>query len=341
MKTQPSSITIRDIAREAKVSVATVSRYLNRSAFVSPDLSQRIQEVMDQLDYIPQATARQLATRKKNTIGLLLPSLHNEFFAAMLAGIEEEVSRHSYNLLIATCRTHQSSEHQLPLGTHNTDGLLVFADSLSDAQIAKLYSRGLPLVLIHKTCKDNLPISTVTIENKAATKKIINHLIEVHDRRNILLVRGSENQEDSYWREIGYKEALDKHAIPFNEKLTILGSFEREIAYKSMKAFLNNPNRLNFDAIFTGDDDAAIGVYAALKEQNIRIPDDVSVVGFDDSQIAPFLTPPLTTVMAPTEEVGLTAAEQLFSLLEGRNPVSVKLHATKIVIRQSCGCNLP
>ena len=139
MTKRTSSITIRDIAREADVSVATVSRYLNQNAFVSKDLSERIQQVMDRLDYIPQASARQLATRKKNTIGLLVPNMHNNFFAALLAGIEGEVSKYNYNLLVATCRTNQRGSYQFPLGTHNTDGLLVFADSLTDKQINQLY----------------------------------------------------------------------------------------------------------------------------------------------------------------------------------------------------------
>lgn len=340
MTKRTSSITIRDIAREAGVSVATVSRYLNQNAFVSPDLSERIQEVMDQLDYIPQATARQLAMRKKNTIGLLVPNMHNNFFAALLAGIEGEVSQHNFNLLVATCRANQTGGYQFPLGSHNTDGMLIFADSLSDKQISQMHERQLPLVLIHKSPADGLDIPTVTIENKAATRKLINHLIEVHDRKKILLVRGSEYQEDSYWREVGFKEALEKHGIPFDEALTIRGSFEREIAYASMKAFLENQDHPEFDAIFTGDDDAAVGIYDAVKEFGIRIPEDVSIVGFDDSQIAPFLTPPLTTVMAPTEEVGRSAAEQLFRLLEGSDPKPVTLHATEIVLRSSCGCNM-
>ncbi len=338
MTKRTTNITIRDIAREADVSVATVSRYLNQNAYVSPSLSERIQQVMDRLDYVPQATARQLATSKNDTIGLLVPNMQNNFFAALLAGIEQEVSKHNFNLLVATGDTNQSRGAQFSLGSHNTDGLLVFADSLTDRQIAQLYDRQLPMVLIHKTSTDGLNIPTVTIENKSATRKLINHLIEKHNRTRILLVRGSEQQEDSYWREVGFKDALADHDIPFDETLTIRGSFDRDIAYTAMRAFLKDPTHPEFDAVFSGDDDAAIGIYDALKEKGLRIPEDVSVVGFDDTQIAPFLTPPLTTVMAPTKEVGRSAAEQLFCLLDGRNPVPVTLHATEIVLRQSCGC---
>lgn len=338
MTKRTTNITIRDIAREADVSVATVSRYLNQNAFVSSSLADRIQQVMDRLDYVPQATARQLATSRTNTIGLLVPNMHNNFFAALLAGIEQEVSKHEYNLLIATGSIDQNRTNQLSLGSHNTDGLLVFADSLTDEQIAQLHARQLPMVLIHKTSSVELDIPTVTIENKSATRNLINHLIQVHGHRRILLVRGSEYQEDSYWREVGFKDALADHGIPFDEALAIRGSFDRDIAYNALKTFLDDPNHPEFDAIFSGDDDAAIGIYDALKENGLNIPEDVSVVGFDDTQIAPFLTPPLTTVIAPTEEVGRSAVKQLLCLLDGRKPVPVTLHATEIVLRQSCGC---
>ena len=151
-------------------------------------------------------------------------------------------------------------------------------------------------------------------------------------------MRGPDQQEDSYWREVGYKAALAFHGIPFDQALTLYGSFEREIAYNNMKSFLNQPERPVFDAVFAGDDDAAIGVYEALKEAGLCIPTDVRVVGFDDSRMAPFLTPPLTTVRAPTEDVGRLAARHLFTLLDGRLPEHATVLATEMIARQSCGC---
>lgn len=341
MTKQSSSITIRDVARQSGVSVATVSRYLNQNAPVSAKLSARIQQVMDELDYVPQDTARHLALRQKRAIGLLLSNMHNHFFAPLLAGIEEVVQGHGYNLLIATCRPHLQSDYQFPLGSHNTDGLLAFADSLDDEQIALFHDRQFPLVLIHKTPANGLPIPFVTVENKAATRKLMEHLILVHGRRRIVFMRGPAQQEDSYWREIGYKTALAAHDIPFDEALVLQGSFERAAAYEAMKTFLQNPAHPDFDAVFSGDDDAAVGVYDALKEAGLCIPEDVSMVGFDDSYMAPFLSPPLTTVRAPTKEVGRSAARQLFCILQGETPDIETLHPTEIVIRHSCGCRHP
>ena len=339
IKNNSSLPTIRDVAREAQVSVATVSRYLNQNAPVSAKLSQRIQQVMDELDYVPQATARQLAMRKKNTIGLLLTNMHNPFFAPLLTGIESVVRGEGFNLLVATCHLNTSGSYEFPLGRHNTDGLLIYADSLDDKQLTQFHDRQLPMVLIHRTPPKELDIPFVTVENKSATRKLIAHLISEHGYRRIMLVRGPRQQEDSYWREVGYKAALAEHGIEFDETLVIQGDFERQIAYKAMKNFLENPDHPKFDAVFAGDDDAAVGIYDALKEAGLQIPQDVAVVGFDDSHISPFLTPALTTVRAPTEYVGRSAARQLFYVLDGRKPEPMILHSTEIVIRQSCGCS--
>jgi DNA-binding LacI/PurR family transcriptional regulator len=340
MTKRSTSVTIRDVAREADVSVATVSRYLNQNAPVSEALSARIQKVMEKLDYVPESAARHLALRKKNTIGLLVTNLHTDFFAPLLAGIEGEVYEQGYNLLVATCRPNLTSDYDFPVGRHNTDGLLIFADSLNDDQIAKFHKSRFPLVLIHKTPSDGQNIPFVTIENKAATYRLVDHLIVEHSCRRIVLMRGRQQQEDSYWREVGFQAALADHDIPFDEDLVLCGSFEREVAFKSLSAFLKDPAHPAFDAIFAGDDEAAIGVYKALKAAGLRIPEDVAVVGFDDSRMAPFLTPPLTTVRAPTEEVGRSAAQQLFYMLEGENPQPVTLHHTEIILRASCGCHV-
>jgi LacI family transcriptional regulator len=338
MTRRSSSITIRDVAQRAGVSVATVSRYINQNVPVSEKLSRRIQQVMDELNYVPQATARHLALRRTQTIGLLVTNLHNDFFAPLLAGIEGAVSENGYNLLVASYRPEYREDYQLPLGLHNTDGVLVFADSLNDEQIRSLYRRRFPMVLVHRTPSDGLNIPFVTVENKAATHRLVDHLITAHGRRRIMLMRGPEQQEDSYWRELGYRAALADHGIRFDEALTLCGSFEREIAYNAMRSFLLDPDHPRFDAVFAGDDDAAMGVYSALKEAGLSIPEDISVVGFDDSRMSAFLTPPLTTVRAPTEEVGRVATEQLIGHIRGEKVEAEVLLPTSLVIRQSCGC---
>jgi DNA-binding LacI/PurR family transcriptional regulator len=324
------------------VSVATISRFTNQNAPVSQEVSERIQQVMLELNYKPHAAGRHLATRRTQTIGLVLHNMHTDFFAPLLSGIESVVSENQYNLLVATYKSSAQKNAEPPIGPHNTDGMLVFADSLSEEHLIQLCRNGFPLVLIHRTPPQNLKIPFVTVENKAATRKIIDHLIEVHGRRAILFMRGPRDQEDSKWREQGYCEALEAHGIPVEPCLFLNGEFSGEIAYQNIKKLITQRYAGHpFDAIFTGDDEAAIGALTAINEAGLRVPEDISVVGFDDSRLSPFLNPPLTTVHAPTEEVGRTAARLLFDQIRELPAEPVTLLSTEIIIRRSCGCLHP
>jgi DNA-binding LacI/PurR family transcriptional regulator len=341
MTRRPSSdsVTIRDVAKQAGVSVATVSRYINRNTPVSPKVAKRLDKVMAKLKYVPHAAARNLASQKTRVIGLLLTNIDNDFFAPLLSGAEQIIRKEGYNLLVATYHSDNRDSLPPPVGPHNTDGLLVFADSLTDQDLTKLHESGFPMVLIHRTPPSALPLPSVTVENKSAAYRLVEHLILQHNKRRILFLRGPLHQEDSYWRETGYRAALEAHGIPFSEKLVLVGEFEREIAYKALDQFLTAGKPVAFDAVFAGDDNAAIGVINALTEHGYRVPEDIAVVGFDDLRLSAFLAPPLTTVHAPTEMVGKIAAERLFGLLNKENSDGVILLPTEIIIRRSCGCH--
>ncbi len=339
MTRRSSSVTIRDVAREAGVSVATVSRYINKNAPVSTEVGDRLHLVMNKMRYMPHAAARNLASRKTRVIGLLLNNLHNDFFVPLLNGVEAVVRKKDYNLIIATYHASSRDHIPAPIGPHNTDGLLVFSDGLTDDDLTALNRRGFPMVLVHRTPPSQLPIPSVTVENVEITKSLVEHLIQAHGKRRILFLRGPIHQEDSKWRESGYRSALQANGIPIDEKLILNGDFERDIAYQVMNEFLSNGGRAAFDAVFTGDDDAAIGVLKSLHEHEVRIPEDVAVIGFDDLGFAPFLNPPLTTVRAPTESVGKIATERLFGLLENSPSDEVIILPTEIIFRRSCGCH--
>src|SRR5262245_26777179 len=307
MTRKSHSVTIRQVAQKAGVSVATVSRYINRNAPISVEVAERLDSVMTELRYVPHAAARHLASKKTRVVGLLLNNLHNDFFVPLLNGVEAVVRKKGYNLLIATYHANLRNETPAPIGPHNTDGMLVFSDGLVDEDLVNLNSIGFPMVLVHRTPPQSLAIPSVTVENVEITHKLVDHLIKVHGKRRILFLKGPLHQEDSLRREMGYKSALQANGIPFDEKLVLQGEFERDIAFQALNRFLENGHRVEFDAVFTGDDDAAIGVLQSLHKYGFRIPEDVSVVGFDDLGFAPFLNPPLTTVRAPTESVGRIA----------------------------------
>lgn len=339
MRKRSSSVTIRDVAQQAGVSVATVSRYINRNAPVSPEVSERLEHVMNELKYVPHAAARHLASRKTRVIGLLLNNLHNDFFVPLLNGVETVIREKGYNLIVATYHADSRREANPPIGPHNTDGLLVFSDGLIDDDLVRLHASGFPMVLVHRTPPPSVSIPSVTVENVAITHQLIEHLIKVHGKRRILFLRGPLHQEDSIRRETGYRSALQANGIPFDENLILNGDFERDTACEVMNKFLENGRRVPFDAVFTGDDDAAIGALRALQQHNVSVPDEVAVVGFDDLGFAPFLNPPLTTVRAPTETVGRIATERMFSLLEDNVSDEVVILPTEIIYRRSCGCS--
>ncbi len=319
--------------------MATVSRYINKNAPVSDEVVERLEKVMTQLRYAPDAAARHLASRKTHLIGLLLTNIHNDFYVPLLNGIETVVRRNDFNLLVSMYQSNSQGDSIPPIGPHNTDGLIIYADSLSDSELSALHATGFPMVLIHRTPPASLPIPSVTIENKAATHKLVEHLILRHQKRRILLLRGRSNQEDSYWRETGYKSALEANGIVVDPQLIIAGDFERDVAYQSLSQLLERRKPIHFDAVFAGNDDAAIGAIKALQEHGRRIPEDIPVVGFDDLRLSGFLTPPLTTVRAPTEEVGRIAAEQVFAMIDQQQLSGMTILPTAIIIRQSCGCH--
>ena len=337
MKRRSDSVTIREVARQAGVSVATVSRFINQNAPVSVETAERIQQVMLDMNYQPYAAARHLVTRRTQTIGLVLYSLQTDFFLPLLSAIESAVSENQYNLLVAGYKSPVQKDSQPPIGGHNTDGLLVFADSLSEEHLTQLSRTGFPMVLLYRTSPPNLKIPFVTVENRIATRKIIDHLIEEHGRRSIIFLRGPQGQEDSQAREQGYLDSLEEHGIAIDKSLFMDGDFNSEVAYQNIKKLVSRTHP-HFDAIFTGDDDAAIGVLTALNEVGLRVPEDVAVVGFDDSRLSTFLNPPLTTVRAPTEEVGRTAMRLLFAQINEQPAESVTLQPAGIILRRSCGC---
>jgi len=328
--------TISDVARLAGVSIATVSRVLNGTTPVVPETAERVRLAIEELKFVPRTAARTLASRRTNTIGLILSEIGGAFFPHLLKGIEAESRTSGYELLIHSTQGAHLNQRK-PLGEHNTDGLLVFTSSLELAELERLHSINFPLVLMHQTPPEEQNIPVITIENKDGAEMLVSHLIEQHHRRRIVYLRGPEGHEDSVWRERGYREALEKHNIPVRDELIAVGGFDEEFAFAAMQKIIQDG--IEFDAVFAGDDDASIGAYRALKMSRRIIPDDVAVVGFDDVQFSRYISPALTTVRAPIEEVGREAVRQLIRLLNGEQAESLVLMRTELVIRESCGCS--
>ena len=329
--------TISDVAERAQVSIATVSRVLNGTTPVQAEKMDRVRQAMEELRFVPRAAARVLASQKTNTVGLVFSEIGGAFFPALLKGIEAQLHLAGYELLIYSTQINHPTIRK-PIGEHNTDGLLVFAASLEPAELKRLYDINFPLVLMHETPAAGMNIPVITVENKNGAEMLVSHLIEKHGRRRIVFLQGPEGHEDSQWRERGYREALASHGLAFDPALLGSGKFDEEQAFTTIRQML--VEGVQFDAVFAGDDDAAIGVYRALKAAGRLIPDDVAVVGFDDVQFSRYISPALTTIRAPIEEVGREAVRQLLRLLNGEQAEALTLMRTELVIRESCGCPL-
>jgi DNA-binding LacI/PurR family transcriptional regulator len=330
------SPTIADVAEKANVSIATVSRVLNGNVPVTPDKADRVRSAIDELQFVPRTAARVLASRKTGTIGLVLPEISGAFFSPMLHGIELASRQAGYDLLIHSVYIPHVGLPHRRLGEHNSDGLIVFTGSLDENEITRLHLLKFPIVLLHQSPPPTLDIPVITIENKFGAEQLIDHLIEQHGRRRIVYMQGPEGHEDSIWRERGYRESLEAHGLPFDPELVVMGSFDDEDAFTAIQSLIMDG--IEFDGVFSGDDDAAMGVIRALKLAGRLVPDEVSVTGFDDIPFARHMSPPLTTIHAPIEDVGQEAVKQLIKLINGQQAESLTLMRTELVIRESCGC---
>jgi DNA-binding LacI/PurR family transcriptional regulator len=337
-RTKHHPATINDVATLAGVSIATVSRVINGTTPVAEITASKVRQAINSLHFTPHSAARILASRKTNTIGLILPEISGYYFSPLLHGVEECIRGSKYDLLVHSSVSQPESAERTAqkLGEHNTDGLLIFADSLPAVEIVRLYEHEFPMVLLHQSPPQGLDIPCVTIENKAGTLKIINHLIEVHGFTRIAFLAGPEREEDAHWRELGYREALISHGINFDPDLVSKGLFDTAVAQASVTQLL--ARGIPFEAIFTGDDDSAMGALTALQHAGKRVPEDVAVVGFDDIYISQYVSPPLTTIHAPIEQAGFIAAQQLIHLIQKENVDPLVLLPTELIIRRSCGC---
>lgn len=335
MVQRSQAVTIRDVARRAGVSAATVSRYINRSASVASETAERIQQAMRALDYSPRLAARSLATRKTYTVGVITNGINYFFFGPLLWGIEEVLAEQEYRLLVATYWP--TKDQDIPFGPHNTDGVLVFASTLEEALLRQWYEADFPCALMYHKPLPDLPIPCVNIENEEIARKLVEHLIEAHGKRRIAFLHAPDYYEDDLLREKGYRAALRRHGIPYDDALVLPANYRRETAFSTIREFLMRVLP-SCDALFASDDDLALTTLGLLHQAGVRVPDQVAVVGFDDQPFAASLVPPLTTVRAPTEAIGRVAARQLLRLIQGETVEQETILPTALVIRHSCGC---
>ncbi len=330
------TVTIKDVARQSGVSVATVSRVLNEKGPVAPETRRRIREVVERLRYVPHGAARSLITNQTNAIGVLLPDIYGEFFSEIIRGIDLAARRRGYHLLVSSSHGHEGEIEAVLRATRGrVDGLIVMSPEV-DVQIleANLPST-LPIVMLN--CRGNGPsLDSITIDNYAGALEMMRHLVGLGHRR-IVLVKGPPNNYDARERLRGYRDAVRALALEKSKDLEIEGDFTEGAGHRAGQVALALSPRPT--AIFAANDTMAIGVLSALREAAVEVPRDIAVAGFDDLSISRFISPPLTSVHVTIAELGARGIERLIHAIDTKNRHRRRHETlpTTLVVRSSCG----
>ena len=320
--------TIRDVASRAQVSVASVSRVLNRLENVSDETRNRVTDAVRELGYVPHAGARSLSLAKTNAIGVVLPDFHGEFFSEIVRGMDREASKRGYMLLLSNVHAgSEQSANAMRAMRGRVDGLVILAPHLSEAELADAVPPGTPAVLIN-TRGDAGGYPGVRLDNAAGVEAVADHLVSL-GRKRIVHIAGAAGNIDAIERAEAFRAALEKRGVQVE---TVQGDFAEESGEAAIEALLKSGRK--FDGVFAGNDMMASGALQALKRANVRVPEDVAVVGFDDIPLAKHIG--LSTVQVHIAELGQRALDRLLSILSGDgDPGGQELHKPELVIRST------
>ena len=320
--------TIRDVARRAQVSVASVSRVLNRLENVSEETRNRVTDAVRELGYVPHAGARSLSLAKTNAIGVVLPDFHGEFFSEIVRGMDREASRHGYMLLLSNVHAgSEQSANAMRAMRGRVDGLVILAPHLTEEELADAVPSRTPAVLINtRGVAGGHP--GVRLDNAAGAEAVADHLVSL-GRKRIIHIAGAAGNIDAIERADAFKAALEKRGVAVE---IVQGDFAEESGEAAIDALLKSGRK--FDAVFAGNDMMASGALQALNRAGVRVPEEVAVVGFDDIPLARHIG--LTTVQVHIAELGERALDRLLAILAGEeDPGGQELHKPELVIRST------
>ncbi len=328
---KPASI--KDIARIARVSHSTVSRALRESPLVNPDTAERIRRIAAESGFRTSAVARSLATSRTSTIGVVVTSIADPFVAEVVGGIEDEANAHNYSVFLANCNADPGRELKVvqSFEDRRVDGIVVTASRVGALYGSLLERMRIPIVLLNNQHPSKFAHS-VRIENFEASRAAVGHLIGLGHRRLAYIGDrfgyGSDSERFS-----GYRAALDEADVPFRPDFVVHGDGKVEGGIHAMKSLLAAPELPT--GVFCYNDVTAIGALKAIRLQGLKVPDDISLVGFDDLPLALYMDPPLTTVRQPKHEMGRMAMEVLLKLMAGSAADQDLAVAGALIVRQS------
>ncbi|RAK21214.1 LacI family transcriptional regulator [Anoxybacillus vitaminiphilus] len=303
------NVTIYDVAREANVSMATVSRVVNGNPNVKPSTRKKVLEAIERLGYRPNAVARGLASKKTTTVGVIIPDISNIFFAELARGIEDIATMYKYNIILSNSDQNKDKELHL-LNTmlgKQVDGILFMGGYISEEHVTEFKKSPVPIVLA-ATIEENNIIPSVNIDYEQAAYDAVAFLIEKGHKR-IAYVTGPADDPINNKKLAGYRRALEQHGLTYDEHLIIEGDYSYDSgieAYEKIAELDEQPT-----AVFVGTDEMALGVIHSAQDHGVNIPEQFEVVGFDNTRLATMVRPRLTTVVQPMYDIGAVAMRLL------------------------------
>jgi LacI family transcriptional regulator len=327
----PAAVTLLDVAKEAGVSPSTVSRILNGTARVDATKRLAVEKAIKKLHFKPNLFARSLKTGTTMTVGILAQDIESPFYTRAMRGVEQGLAGSGYAPIIVSghWNAQEEAERIRLLQARRIDGLVILTGHLPDEQIIE-FARQQPIVVTGRHLEDP-SIRSHTIDHETGGYLATRHLIGLGHRR-IAHIAGPLDHVDAIERHSGYVRAHQEAGLVIDPELVVQGDFMETGGLMAMNRLLDSGHA--FTAVFAANDQSAFGARVAMYRRGIRVPDDVSLVGFDDLPVAAYQTPPLTTVRQPIYEVGLFAAQSLLNMLGHPTPV-VELPPLSLTVRET------
>ncbi|SDD21056.1 MULTISPECIES: LacI family DNA-binding transcriptional regulator [Kordiimonas] len=327
---------IREVAKKAGVSVATVSRAMQKPDVVSEKTRKKVEEAARDVGYKPNMMAQVFRSKKTYSILVLVPDMSNPFFARVISGIQKAARARGYNVVLGNTLGNIKTEQELAqlLLTSQTDGIIQLSARYPLDDRERKSGQALPIVNCCE-CVDDGSMPTIQLDNKEAAKAIINYLIGLGHRR-IGVIAGPPQSPLTRDRMAGYREALESQGLVYDESLVVEGDYSLEAGEKGARLLLSGDQSPT--ALFCFNDEMAFGAMRGIKHAGYGVPADVSVAGFDDLPFSKYMEPALTSVRQPSEEFGPAAVSQLFKMIDGQEITRRnQLMPFELAIRASTG----
>lgn len=326
-----TKVTIKDVAREANVSISTVSNALNGVDVLHPDTKEHILKVIKRMNYIPNLNGRNLKSNATKVLGLFLRSIKGPYYGTLINSISTECERVGYDLNVFITKNENATINNI-LG-RSVDGAIIFNEWVTNDNIEVLEKVNIPIVFLDRE-KVGEKISSVIFASYKGGQMVANYLID-HGHKKIGYIHGVEDLYDDIERFRGFKDVLNENGLQLSEENCLYGHFEEGASFDAVKDFINSGKEIP-DAFFAANDLSAIGCIKALKSEGFCVPEDVSVVGFDDIEISEYVNSGITTVANPIERQGVLAVDRLVGIIKNEEKGRLDKLEGEMVIRKSC-----